>query len=393
MTAMKYARAIIATLIGALLLVTFFLRPEQAGLEQPEADGLPQAAGVEQGAAESSFPERDNTEPLPTASPTLAQQPPAAAEVEAGSAAEGNPTATPEAFFASDLPTPVGDYVPSQADSTTIDGWNPPPLEVPIAHHQYDHFWLIRPVGPDYNNFGLAHYAYGSDGPANDLRVHHGIDLANPIGVEVFAAGPGRVIWASKGHFNEFESITSYGNTVVIKHDFGYNGDDIYTLYAHLSAILVRAGERVESGQIIGLIGNTGQVTGPHVHFEVRIGRNSYFAVRNPVLWMAPYVNTGVIAGRIVLKDGQLAMDAPINLIDLDTGQVVSRTTTYAGFGVNPDDHWQETFTLPDVPQGRYLVTARYNGSAWSGKVEVIPGTTNWVELENGAPADTETDS
>jgi hypothetical protein len=263
----------------------------------------------------------------------------------------------------------------------TSESWNPPPMEVPIAHHPWDHYWLIRPVAPNNNDAALAHYTFGSDGPANDLRIHHGIDLANPIGVEVYAAGDGVVSWAGKGSLEDDGYITAYGNTVVIEHDFGYQGQQIFTLYAHLSALLVESGQRVQSGQLIGLIGNTGQVSGPHVHFEVRIGANRYNSVYNPLLWMAPYVGTGVIAGRVMIDDTNIAYDAAITLIDRETGKIVYQTTSYSGGGIKSDMNWQETFVLPDVPEGRYLVTARHDAGRWSGEVNVIAGTTCWVEM------------
>jgi murein DD-endopeptidase MepM/ murein hydrolase activator NlpD len=190
------------------------------------------------------------------------------------------------------------------------------------------------------------------------------------------------VVYAAKGHFNEFESITAYGNVIVIDHDFGYQGQHIYTLYAHLSAILVTKGQHVNSSDVIGLIGNTGQVTGPHVHFEVRIGQDSYFSSRNPVLWMAPYTNTGVVAGRISFADGTLTRDAVLTLISQDTGDVIQRTSSYSGTGVNGDDNWNENFVFPDVPAGAYLVTSRFDFTTWTGKVLVVPGATNWVVLE-----------
>jgi murein DD-endopeptidase MepM/ murein hydrolase activator NlpD len=57
----------------------------------------------------------------------------------------------------------------------------------------------------------------------------------------------------------------AYGLTVVVDHGFGYQ-----TLYAHLRRPLVRAGQRVRAGQVVGEVGSTGRSTGPHLHFEVR---------------------------------------------------------------------------------------------------------------------------
>lgn len=300
-----------------------------------------------------------------------------------------NPSPTPLAIEALDLQTIVPRNT-LEPNSTAVEGWNLPPLEVPLAYHPFDHYWLVRPVGSNNENSELSYYPYGSDGPRNNLRIHHGIDIANPIGVEICAAGSGSVVWADKGHFNEYESITAYGNTVVIEHDFGDSGQRIYTLYAHLSAILVSKGERIQSGQVIGLIGDTGQVTGPHVHFEVRVGLNSYYTTRNPVLWIAPYLGTGVVAGRITFPDGSVVADALLMLVDRETGQVVERTNSYAGFGVTGDDSWNENFVFADVPAGRYIVSSNLSTIMWSGEVDVVPGVTNWVELERYTREDIE---
>lgn len=298
------------------------------------------------------------------------------------------PSDTPESYAAAQLQTtPIATLLTPQPDHT--QAWNPPSFPGPIAHGYADHFWLQRPVTSDHNNTGLGYYPYGSNGDLNDLRIHHGVDFSNPIGVEIFSAGSGTVIWADKGHFNDYESITAYGNCVVIEHEFGYGGQRVYTLYAHMSAILVGAGDHVKTGQRIGLIGNTGNVTGPHVHFEVRIGRDSYFSVRNPVLWIAPYVGSGVIAGKIAFPGGSPVNDATIVLIDRSNGRIIQRTTSYAGFGVLSDDYWQENFVLSDIPAGPYLVTSRYDNITWSGEVEVVPGTVNWVDLTRYASSST----
>lgn len=374
---MRSSRGVVL-LIGAAVVLALFAISRSNGF----------LAASTQGTILSAPPETVIIQQPPTATvpPAVASESTSLPE-STPTSQSGEPTATPQLFSADELQTIIPLSTPGTPDANT-GGWNPPPLEVPIARHPFDHYWLIRPVGSNYTNYGLEYYPYGSDGPRNDLRIHHGIDLANPIGVEVYAAGAGTVIWADKGHLNEYESITAYGNTVVIQHDFGYHGETVYTLYAHLSAMVVTAGQHVQAGDIIGLIGNTGQVTGPHVHFEVRVGRDSYFAVRNPELWMAPYVDTGIVAGRIAFPNGGEVDDAVITLIDRDTGRVVRRTTSYAGFGVVADDNWNENFVFGDVPTGRYLVTSRFENLLWSGEVTVVPGATNWVELESYIPED-----
>lgn len=297
------------------------------------------------------------------------------------------PPATPSTGGASVLAM-QDDIVSGEADSLpvipeSVEGWSPPPLEVPLARHPYDHYWFLRPIRSNYTNTGLIRYPYGSDGPNNDQRIHHGIDITNPVGVEIRAVADGVVEEAGLGHFNEYDSITTYGNTVSIRHTVGYDGLPLYTVYAHLSAVLVEEGAEVEAGDVIGLIGATGQASGPHVHFEVRLGRNSYQAVRNPDLWIAPYAGTGLILGRLDLPGGTPVYDGEVRVVDLTTGRTVYRVPTYAGPAAVPsDDNWNETFVVPNVPVGRYVLSASFGATQWTGEVSVREGMSNWVEME-----------
>ena len=93
----------------------------------------------------------------------------------------------------------------------------------------------------------------------NTMRQHNGIDYAAPIGTPVRTVGDGVVEFA--GWQN------GYGNTIIVRHSGNRT-----TLYAHLSRIDVRKGQRVEQGQHIGAVGATGWATGPHLHFEFRVG-------------------------------------------------------------------------------------------------------------------------
>jgi len=90
-------------------------------------------------------------------------------------------------------------------------------------------------------------------------RFHTGIDLLAPEGTGVAAAGPGRVTWAGWRD-------GGWGELVVIAH-----ADGVRSMYAHLSRIEVRLGQHVGAGFEIGRVGETGDATGPHVHFEVRV--------------------------------------------------------------------------------------------------------------------------
>ena len=89
-------------------------------------------------------------------------------------------------------------------------------------------------------------------------RMHEGIDINCPYGAPNRAAAAGTVIYAGW--------LGGYGNLVVVDH-----GNGLSTAYAHASAILVSVGQTVSQGETVSLVGATGHVTGPHLHFEVRI--------------------------------------------------------------------------------------------------------------------------
>lgn len=89
---------------------------------------------------------------------------------------------------------------------------------------------------------------------------HEGIDLKAPVGTRIYATQAGQVIYADN-------KIGGYGNMIVIKHPAG-----LFSVYAHLSQMKVRAGDSVDQRDLIGLSGKSGRVRGPHLHFEVRRG-------------------------------------------------------------------------------------------------------------------------
>jgi murein DD-endopeptidase MepM/ murein hydrolase activator NlpD len=350
------------------------------------------------------------TVPIPAVQPTVPQVAPPAVTLVPVSASDlivGTPDIVAEGILPTPiLPTPTlaEERAPATAIAVTQAPTNfqRPPLIPPISRDPLgrDHYWLMRPIDSNAQNWVLSVYPYGSDGndPSNPLRVHHGVDMPNPVGTVVRAAGSGTVIYSADGRLAQtdiFQNSPSYGNVIVIQHDFGYNGMFIWTLYAHLSSAFVRAGETVTAGQPIGQVGQTGRVTGPHLHFEVRLGRteadNRYGSTYNPVLWMVPYVGTGVIAGAVRDANGRFINDADITIRNFATGQVQTTTTTYvfnnSGFDVNSDPVWQENFAVTDIPVGRYNVIATINGERIVRQVTVVEGTTAFVELRPSPPA------
>jgi murein DD-endopeptidase MepM/ murein hydrolase activator NlpD len=98
-------------------------------------------------------------------------------------------------------------------------------------------------------------------------EFHPGMDFAAPEGTEIYSTGDGVVARAD-------DMAQGYGNHVVIDHGYGYT-----TLYGHMTKFVVRVGQQVKRGQLIGYVGSTGLSTAPHVHYEVR--KNS--EVVNPI--------------------------------------------------------------------------------------------------------------
>ncbi|MDZ4824076.1 MAG: M23 family metallopeptidase [Flavobacteriales bacterium] len=89
------------------------------------------------------------------------------------------------------------------------------------------------------------------------MKMHTGLDFTATVGTEIYATGDG-VIQSTES------KLSGYGLHVIISHGYGYE-----TLYGHMSRIVVRPGEKVKRGQLIGYVGSTGTSSGPHVHYEV----------------------------------------------------------------------------------------------------------------------------
>ncbi|HQP33361.1 MAG TPA: M23 family metallopeptidase [Candidatus Cloacimonas sp.] len=103
----------------------------------------------------------------------------------------------------------------------------------------------------------------------NEIEFHYGLDISNEAGTPIYATAAGTV------KTTDYE--TSYGKRIVINHGNGYE-----TLYGHLYSYMVRSGDQVIKGQIIGLMGSSGISTGPHLHYEV----HNCDAKVNPVAYL-----------------------------------------------------------------------------------------------------------
>jgi len=313
--------------------------------------------------------------PLPPSDVTVTPSAPATAVIS-DLPGEATPTPVVAAEGANGTPFPTPDYPvvapptinpndplrftwPTPVVFPTPLNWRPPVKSVPISIRPEDHFWFARPIASDNVNYPLGSYRYGST-YFGQMNIHAGIDIDAFQHTPVLAAGPGQVVWAGWGlFFFEFgREDDPYGIAVAVKHDFGYNDQPLYTLYAHMEAENnLFVGQRVNTGDVLGWIGDTGNTTGPHVHFEVREGRNDYFHTRNPELWVAPYSGWGILAGQLLDEDGHPVTDTPIEIYDAQ-GRYIYTVYTYGHRVANPDDLWRENFAISDLPEGTYYLRA-----------------------------------
>ncbi len=308
------------------------------------------------------------TTPFPTALPTPMPTPPLQQGVEDGIATPAAGPTVAVAPFAALFPTPS---LPPE-----VAPWRPPTYPLPWAPTPYDHFVLVPPIPAFYGALPLVEYRYG--GVDGVRSVHTGLDIPSRQGTPVLAAGPGEVVWAGYGYYYGYERQDDpYGLAVAIRHPFGWQGQPLYTVYAHLSRVLVERGQWVARGTPIGLVGSTGHSSGPHLHFEVRLGslegQDAFFTTRNPELWIVPPIGWGVLVGRVLSTGGRPLAHHVVRIISAD-GERNLRTYTYGAGIQGADPYYRENYTFGDLPAGRYLIQIRYIWRVLEQEVEIRPG-------------------
>jgi len=310
-------------------------------------DGAGSAESVSAEDAQTAYPEATQTL-LPDADPGLPSNP--------------IPTVTPAPL---EFPTP---------EAPPDNAWRPPLYPAPWAVGPFDHFYFIRPVAGDEIDWGLqGDYRYGGVLPDSDI-VHTGMDIADDIGTPVLAAAAGKVVWSGYGLFSGVRSPDDpYGLAVAIRHGFGFQDQRMYTIYAHMHEVDVAVGQWVEAGTPLGKVGNTGNTTGPHLHFEVRLGENSFFNTHNPELWMVPPQGWGVLVGRVTDYYGALLREKKVVVRSVQDNRYWS-LRTYGPRAVNPDPYYNENLVLSDLPQGLYTVSIDYWGTRFDYEIEIFPG-------------------
>jgi murein DD-endopeptidase MepM/ murein hydrolase activator NlpD len=282
------------------------------------------------------------------------------------------PTLTPEAlqlFFPTDGPSASTEH-------------RPPLYPIPWAISPHDHFFFSRPISADYPGEPIWDFRYGGVYFRPD-EVHTGIDIPAPTGTPVLAAGPGTVVWAGVGLFTGEPNFQEdpYGNAVAIRHDFGYGGQLLYTIYAHMSEINVIVGQWLNTGDLVGKVGTSGFTTGPHLHFEVRLGKNDFFSTRNPELWLVPAQGWGVLVGRAYSWANLPLYSYEVYVRNVQTDKKWT-VITYGPGTINSDDYYQENLVLSDLPAGVYEINCQYAGIDNKVKLQILPGQVTYFSFK-----------
>ena len=319
-------------------------------------------------------------------------------------------TAVPTASQESASPSPTARATtspvtsPTRTSPTSLPSPSPSPSPTPCGPDictYASQFFLARPIAPPGNDAVDVTYRFGST-QSGRRDPHHGVEFLNGFGTPVLAAADGTVVTAGDdrqptspqgdwpitfyGPYMYF-----YGNLVVIEHDtppalrtvFPDIPGKVYTLYGHLSEILVEVGQQVQTGQQIGKVGMSGIAEGSHLHFEVRLDENTYESVRNPELWLAPHRDEtdqplGALAGRFIDSYGNSLAKDSIVLQHLPNGpdgpsDFEVTLLTYEEEALLGQAPWEESFAVGDIPSGLYRISFPHFGLRQE-LVQVYPG-------------------
>jgi len=274
---------------------------------------------------------------------------------------------------------PPGGAVPAAARPATV-----------AVSAEPRHLWFARPVALADQPYIDQTYRYGSTMGGN-FQQHQGVEFNAGQGTVVRAIGDGQVLLAGPAEAGAL--------TVVIRHDRRLEADGIpYVVYSasyHHSALLVQAGDRVQAGQPIGRVGNTGRATNDHLHLEVHAvpfdsvrlvvdpaERYPPFST-NPELWIAPLPGTGIVAGQVWTAAGARADQARVYGLVKGAPQETpfAFAETY-GTRARGTPAYHEHFAVGDVPAGEYVLYVEIGGRRVARRVRVDPGRVTWVEFK-----------
>ncbi len=252
------------------------------------------------------------------------------------------------------------------------------------------HFWLIDPVSGGRKPLENGYYPYGWDGDGRFL-LHNGADMPAVQGTMVTAVADGTVVVAQSDADELYGwRCDWYGQLVVLELDEQWQGQPVYVLYGHVQLIQVEAGQRVVQGEPIAEVGVEGVSAVPHLHMEIRIGSNNFATTQNPMLWLEPLPETGVLAGRLVDEGGRPWQGVRITLIEsTDDDPLYRYTFTYLDDPqhlIHSDAALAENFLFADLPPGNYTLFVSVGGQEYRQPVVVNGGEVTAVEIVSDLP-------
>ncbi|MHC1740851.1 MAG: M23 family metallopeptidase [Anaerolineaceae bacterium] len=293
-------------------------------------------------------------------------------------------TLTPNEATTQASPNPPLKLTFPEAADHPISSWRPSLFPIPYALSPHDHFYLNRPISVTSVNWPLPDYRYGYVDSSETESPHTGVDIDAPLHTPILAAGDGKVVFVGYGlALGGGNKADPYGLAVVIKHNFSFADQSLMTVYSHMEKITVKNGQTVKTGDQLGLVGMTGNTTGPHVHFEVRLEKDNTYTVQNPELWMASPTDCGVLVGQFKDTYGNYLTARTMTLQSEATGKTWT-IRTYAGQTVRNDPYYAENLVLGDLPIGKYKITFLNNYHYYNFEVAISPGAITFISYTSG---------
>jgi murein DD-endopeptidase MepM/ murein hydrolase activator NlpD len=296
-------------------------------------------------------------------------------------------------------PQPTHLTADSIIDSATVEN-TAGKIQVTPAHKQtpflfdstagiHPFFALVEiPIASAYQQEIDESYPYGST--QNGTRIpHDGVELTNDYGTPVLAAQDGTVLLAGNDKEQKWGAyLNYYGNLIILQHENEQEGKTFFTLYAHLSEVLVESGQKVATGQEIGKVGTSGGALGSHLHFEIRIDEPYQENTVNPALYMelVSPADQGALAGRVLDREGKFVPENTITIQPLTAGKIdpLQNTLyikTYAQ-GMPDVSFWQENFAICALPAGEYRVTTYVSGEFFEEFISIEAGKLTYINFQ-----------
>ncbi len=248
-------------------------------------------------------------------------------------------------------------------------------------------FRFERPVPDSIQSYG--NYLYGEPWFWASGGAHRGLDMWVTYDT-VYSATNGYVEFAAFAPGEDGYEPSGFGNYLRTRST--WNSLKIFIYYAHLSKIFVNTGDSIFTGKPIAISGNTGNSTGPHLHFEIREKSSYYLAEetrRNPELWFS-ISGMGAIYGRIPNAEDNTRVDISPDPKPRPPYTTFGYGLTYGFFDstIGSDDVYNENYAFGDVKPGTYTITAlngeyRRTVTVKAGEVVNADATTNIKEDKN----------